>query len=164
MKKRKWKRFLAGFVQHLVAAGILLAVAGLLLNSYIEVESIDGSRVYKIFPADSGVEFEESSVYHDLFRNAVSDITQLVMIKDQLETDGVFSPAKKIDVTEYARKTGVDNGCLVTAVYELDDLIKWGKYGIEYTNRIMSMTDFINYFGQVIFRKFYAGRVWSAVL
>ncbi len=151
MKKRKWKRFLAGFVQHLVAAGILLAVAGLLLNSYIEVESIDGPRVYKIFPADSGVEFEESSVYHDLFRNAVSDITQLVMIKDQLETDGVFSPAKKIDVTEYARKTGVDNGCLVTAVYELDDLIKWGKYGIEYTNRIMSMTEFINYFGQVIF-------------
>ena len=78
MKKRKWKRFLAGFVQHLVAAGILLAVAGLLLNSYIEVESIDGPQVYKIFPADSGVEFEESAVYHDLFRNAVSDRKSVV--------------------------------------------------------------------------------------
>lgn len=156
MKKRKWKRVLAGLAQHLVAAGILLAVAGLLLNSYIEVESIDGPQVYKIFPADGGVEFEESSVYHELFRNAVSDITQLVMIKDQLETDGVFSPAKKIDVTEYARKTGVDNGCLVTAVYELDDLIKWGKYGIEYTNRIMSMTEFVNFFGEVIYPENFA--------
>lgn len=151
MKKPRLRRIIMGLAQHLLAAGILLAMAGLLLNSYIEVESIDGTRIYKIFPIDSGVEFEESEVCHDLFRNAVSDITQLVAIKKQLETDGVFDPSKQIDTTAYAGQIGADEGCPVSAVYELDDLIKWGKYGVEYTNRIMSISDFVNYFGYVLY-------------
>lgn len=151
MKKPTLKRSIIGLAQHLLAAGILLAVAGILLNSYIEVDSIDGTRVYKVFPVDGGQEFEESEVYHDLFRNAVSDITQLVVIKGQLETDNVFDQSKSIDVTEYAQKIGADNGCSITAVYELDDLIKWGKYGVEYTNRIMSISEFVNYFGYAVY-------------
>lgn len=151
MKKLTLKRVLLGLVQHLLAAGAMLAVAGLLLNSYIEVESIDGTQVYKVFPVDGKQEFEESDVYHDLFRNAVSDITQLVVIKEQLETNDVFDPKKQIDTTKYAEKIGADKGCSVSAVYELDDLIKWGKYGIEYTNRIMSISEFVNYFGYVIY-------------
>lgn len=150
MKKPTLKRIGIGLFQHILAAVIAISVAGLLLNSYIEVDSIDGTQVYQIFPLKTDQEFEESAVFHDLFRNAVSDITQLVMIKGQLETDGVFDPLKKIDVTEYAENTGESNECPLTAVYELDDLIKWGKYGIEYTNRIMSMSEFVNYFGNVL--------------
>ena len=150
MKKNTLKRIGIELLQHFLAAIILLAVAGILLNSYIEVESIDGPQVYEIYPFATDHEFEESEVFHDLFRNAVSDITQLVMLKDELETDGVFDPSQIIDVTEYAAKTGVDNECALTVVYELDDLIKWGKYGVEYTNRVMSMSEFVNYFGDVI--------------
>lgn len=129
----------------------MVAVAGLLLNSYIAVESIDGAQVYKIFSMDMSREFEESEVYHDLFRSAVSDITQLVVIKEQLETNEAFDAAKKIDVTEYAGKLGKDAGCSITAVYELDELIRWGKYGVSYTISSMSMTEFIDYFGYVLF-------------
>ena len=128
-----------------------MAVAGILLNSYITVNSIDGSKAYRIFPIASDQEFEESEIYHDLFRNAVSDITQLVVVKEQMETDDVFDPYKKIDVTEYARKIGVDQECEVSVVYELDDIIKWGKYGVEHTNRMMSMSEFVNYFGYCIY-------------
>ncbi len=149
-KKAKLKRIGIQLLHHFLAAVILLAIAGVMLNSYVEVESIDGRQVYQIFPFGTSREFEESEVFHDLFRNAVSDITQLVMLKGQLETDGVFDPAKRIDVTEYAAKTGEDNQCPLTVVYELDDLIKWGKYGVEYTNRVMSMSEFVNYFGNVI--------------
>jgi len=150
MKKPTLKRLGIGLLQHILAAVIMFAVAGLLLNSYVEVESINGTQAYPIFPFETNQEFEESEVFHDLFRNAVSDITQLVMIKGQLETNGAFDPSKKIDVTKYALNTGTDNDCPLTAVYELDDLIKWGKYGIEYTNRIMSMSEFVNYFGNVL--------------
>ncbi|MCM1027090.1 MAG: HAMP domain-containing histidine kinase [Roseburia sp.] len=156
MRKPNWKRFLICLAQHLLAAGILLAAAGLLLNSSVEVESIDGAQMYRIFPADRGLEFEESEIYHDLFRNAVSDITQLVVVKRQLETDGAFDAAKNIDITGYAREIGTDQGCAVSAVYELDDLIKWGKYGLEYTSRIMNISDFVNYFGDVIFPENFA--------
>ncbi len=151
MKKTTLKRCCISLLQHFLAAVILTAVAGILLNSYVEVESINGTRIYKIFPFESDQEFEESEVFHDLFRSAVSDITQLVMIKGQLETEGFFDPSKKVDVTAYAAQVGEDNGCPLTAVYELDDLIKWGKYGVEYSDRIMGMTEFVNYFGNVIF-------------
>lgn len=151
MKKPTFKRLILGLVQHILAAGIMLAVAALLLNSYVAVNSIDGTKVYKIFPVDVGLEFEESDIYHDLFRNAVSDITQLVAIKGQLETNGVFDPSKQIDVTAYAGEIGADKGCSVSAVYELDNIIKWGRYGVEYTNRFLSMSDFVNYFGYCIY-------------
>ncbi len=155
MKKSTFKRLCLGLIQHILAAGILLAVAGLLLNSHVVVNSIDGERVYKIFPADMGVAFEDSEIYHDLFRSAVSDITRLVVIKKQLETDGVFDPSKKIDITACAMEIGVDKGCEITAVYELDNLIRWGKYGAEYTNRFLSMSDFVNYFGNCIYPENY---------
>lgn len=150
-KRSKVKRMGLELLQHILVVGILLAAAGLLLNSYVAVESINGTKIYRIFPINTQLEFEESEIYHDLFRNAVSDITQLVVIKEHLETDGIFDPYKKIDVTEYARQIGADQGCEVTAVYELDDLIKWGKYGISYGNRIMSLSEFVDYFGNCIF-------------
>lgn len=151
MKKSTLKRLGLNLLQHMLAAGIMTALAWILLNSSIAVESIDGTQVYRIFPLDSDLEFEESEIYHDLFRNAVSDITQLVVLRGQLETDGKFDPQKKIDVTEYAGKIGTDQGCTVSVVYELDDIIKWGKYGVEYTNRIMSISEFIHYFGNCMY-------------
>lgn len=151
MKKPRLKRILAGLVQHLVAAGILLAVAGILLNSYIEVDTIDGAKSYRIFPVDNKQEFEESEVYLALFRNAVRDITQLVAIKDLFETEGVLDPLKKIDATEYAEKIGKNQGCSVTAVYDLDDLIKWGKYGTRCPDHVMSISETVNYFGYIIY-------------
>ncbi len=156
MKKYRIKRFGFGVLQHVIAAFVFVMIAGLLLNSYVEVESIDGKKVYKIFPLNTDVEFEESEIFRDLYRNAVSDITQLVAIKNQVETEGVFDPSKKINVTEYAIKTDVDKGCNTTAIYELEDMIKWGKYGVEYTDRIMSMSEFVNYFGYCIYPENFA--------
>lgn len=155
MKKPRLKRILAGLVQHLVAAGILLAVAGILLNSYIEVDTIDGTKSYRIFPVNNRQEFEESEVYLALFRGAVHDIAQLVAIKDLFETDGVLDLLKEIDVTEYADKIGADQECSVSAIYNLDDLIKWGKYGVECPNQIMSISEFVNYFGYIIYPENY---------
>lgn len=155
MKKPRLKRILAGLVQHLVAAGILLAVAGILLNSYIEVDTIDGAKSYRIFPVNNRQEFEESEVYLGLFRGAVRDITQLVAIKDLFETDGVLDLSKEIDVTEYADKIGVDQECSVSAVYNLEDLIKWGKYGVESPDHIMSISEFVNYFGYIAYPENY---------
>lgn len=151
MKRSSLKRLGIGLLQHILAAGVMIFVAMILLNSYITVNSIDGTKVYRIFPIDANQEFEESDIYHDLFRNAVSDITQLVVVKEQMETNDVFDPYKKIDVTEYARQIGVDQDCAVSVVYELDDIIKWGKYGVEHTNRMLSMSEFVNYFGYCIY-------------
>lgn len=147
MKRPTWKRLCLSLAQHLIAAAALIIVAELLLNSYFSVETVEGPKTYKIFPADTGREFEESELYHDLFQNAVSDILRLVVIREQLETRGSLDFSKKIDVTRYAAQIGVDKGCAVTVEYELDDIIKWGKSGVDYTNRVMSLQEFVNYYG-----------------
>lgn len=151
MKKPTLKRIAIGMLQHMLAAVLMVGVAGLLLNSYVAVESINGTEVYRIFTVDTGQEFEDSEIYNDLFRNAVSDITQLVVIKGRLETNDVFDSAKHIDTTAYASQLGMDRGCAVTAVYELDNLIKWGKRGVDYNDRTMSMSEFVKYFGYCIY-------------
>lgn len=156
MRKPKRKRFFMTAVQQLVAAVIFMAIATLILNSNIKVESIDGTRVYKILPTKNGEEFENSEVYQDLFRNTVSDIIQYASIRELLETEGAFDPSKEISVTEYATRIGADKGCGITATYQLDDLIKWGKYGVGYQKRLMRMSEFINFFGYCIFPENFA--------
>lgn len=151
MKRPTLKRLCLSLIQHLIAAAALLIVAGLLLNSYFTAETLEGPKTYKIFPADTGVEFEESDLYHDLFLNAVSDILRLVIIKERLETDGKLDFSKKIDVTSYAQRIGADKGCAATVEYELDDIIKWGKSGVDYTTRVMSLPEFVNYYGNCLY-------------
>jgi hypothetical protein len=136
-------------VQQTAALLLMVAIAAILFNSYLAVDTADGTKVYELSPLDAETEFEDSVIFHDLFQSSVSDIIQLMVIKGQMETNGSFDPYKYIDITEFVSgKTGGAD-CPVTAVYELEDLIKWGKYGVEYTDRIMSMSDFVNYFGSV---------------
>ncbi|MCM1100569.1 MAG: HAMP domain-containing histidine kinase [Clostridium sp.] len=147
MKKHTLKRLLLGLLQHLLAMCIMLALATILFNSYLTVQTMDGLTTYALSPLNTEPEYEDSDLFREIFRTAVADITRLVVIKGQVETGGEFDSSKLIDVTEYAGRKGTGNNCPVTVVYELEDLIKWGKYGVEYTNRAMSMSEFVNYFG-----------------
>ena len=138
MRKPTLKRLALGLVQQTAALLLMVAIAAILFNSYLAVDTADGTKVYELSPLDAETEFEDSVIFHDLFQSSVSDIIQLMVIKGQMETNGSFDPYKYIDITEFVSgKTGGAD-CPVTAVYELEDLIKWGKYGAEYTDRIMS--------------------------
>ncbi len=156
MKKPTAKRLGLGMAQHIIAAGILLIMAAIVFNSYVVVESMDGAKTYMVNTYGDEKEFEESTLFRNIFESCVADITRLVVIKGQLETNGEFDPSKRIDVTEYANRKGTGNSCPITAVYQLDDLIKWGKSGIDYTNRPWSMSDFVNYYGDVTNPNHYA--------
>ncbi|MCM1113124.1 MAG: HAMP domain-containing histidine kinase [Muribaculum sp.] len=149
-EKHTVKRLALGLLQHLLAMCIMLALAMVLFHSYLTVQTMDGPTTYALAPLDTEPEFEDSDLFRDIFQTAVADVTRLVVIKGQLETDGEFDSSKLVDVTEYASRKGTGNDCPVTVVYELEDLIKWGKYGVDYTNRAMSMSDFVNYFGPAL--------------
>ncbi len=138
-------------LQHLIAMSAFIALAVLMLNAYVEVESMEGKKVYRIFPINTELSFEDSEIFHDLYNNAVSDITQLVVIKEQMETGDVFDPNKLVDITAYADKIGANKACRSTAVYQLGDIIKWGKNGVEYMEYTMSITEFVNYFGDCVY-------------
>ena len=130
MRKPTLKRLALGLVQQTAALLLMVAIAAILFNSYLAVDTADGTKVYELSPLDAETEFEDSVIFHDLFQSSVSDIIQLMVIKGQMETNGSFDPYKHIDITEFVSgKTGSAD-CPVTAVYELEDLIKWGKYGV----------------------------------
>lgn len=150
MKKPIGKRLGLCFIQHILAAVIMVLIAVIVFNSYVAVKSMDTTKTYRINFYEKQDVFEDSELFHNIFDTAVSDIIRLVVIKGQLETDGVFDGQKQIDVTEYASRKGNGNNCPITAVYQLDDLIKWGINGLEYNNRPWSLSDFVNYFGPVI--------------
>ena len=150
MKKTIGKRLGLCFIQHLLAAVIMVIIAVIVLNSYVAIKSMDETKTYRINFYEKQDVFEDSELFHNIFDTAVSDIIRLVVIKGQLETEGEFDGRKQIDVTEYASRKGNGNDCPITAVYQLDDLIKWGINGIEYNNRPWSLSDFVNYFGPII--------------
>lgn len=147
MKKPTLKRLCLGILQHLTAAGIMIAIAVILFNSYIGVTSMKESRTYWLDPLDTEPTFEDTDVYNSILNTSVSDVLQFVAIREQLETGGEFDSDKHINVTQYAGRESDGYNCDVTAIYTLEDLIKWGKNGVEYNIRAMSMSEFVNYFG-----------------
>lgn len=149
-KRETLKRIMLGVLQHFVAALVLLLLAGIIFNSFLTVNTTKGPKTYYLNPVSQKDEFEESEVFQDLFRTSVQDIIQLVIIREQMEKNGKPDLTGKIDVTAFQSRygtPGVDYGP-VTVSYELEDLIKWGRYGLEYRDRIMSLSDFVNYYSE----------------
>ena len=101
MRKPTLKRLALGLVQQTAALLLMVAIAAILFNSYLAVDTADGAKVYELSPLDAETEFEDSVIFHDLFQSSVSDIIQLMVIKGQMETNGSFDPYKYIDITEF---------------------------------------------------------------
>ena len=108
-----------------------------------------GQRSLFIGDVDRGnVEFEDSTVFSEVFKDTAYDITRMCVIKNQMETAGEFDPDKKIDISSFANRrdrsymnqnvSGAGSLSSDTSInkdgateYRLDDLIKWGNYGFD---------------------------------
>jgi len=144
------KRRLLGLLQHMLALIISILVAVIVMNSYIIVDNMYGERIkYNIAFMENSEAFEESDIFTEMFRNSINDITQFAVIQEQMETEGSFDGDKLIDVTQYVNRKNFKSKCPVTAVYSLEDLIKWGRYGVEMekSRRFSSKTEFLFHLG-----------------
>ena len=65
---------------------------------------------YYISPFSRTAAFEDSDVFNDMVYDNLDDIVRYVVIRSQLETDGVFDKTKQIDI-EHIRKLNDDTGC-----------------------------------------------------
>jgi len=149
MKKKKTQRTLLGLLQHICGFVIAILVSLICLNSYVLVENMYGEKVgYDIMPLQAGEDFASSPAFNDMFRGSIEDITRLAVIMGQLETNGEFDGEKLISVTDYVNRKSLKSKCPTTAVYPLEELIKWGKYGVEFQEvRFEGKRSFLNYFG-----------------
>lgn len=148
-KSRVIRRLVLHTLQHLAAIGMAVMVGIIAVNSNIVVDNMYGDKIgYRVGLMDNAGKFEDSRIFTDVFRNAINDITRLAVIKGQLETNGHFEGSRIVDVTEFVNRISHKSECPVSATYHLDELIRWGKYGLELqTVTFQSKFDFIVYFG-----------------
>lgn len=140
----KVKRAACHILQHisLVLGIVLLATA--LLSAYVRYETVYGVQSSYVGSDDRQGAYKDSELFAQLLREQAITIIRYGAIREQLETDGVFDPDKVIDVTVFANRYEGVPGEYVTAEYRLEDLIRWGKSGIEYLATYEVDEDFLN--------------------
>lgn len=148
-KSRMIRRLVLHTLQHLAAIGMAVMVGIIAVNSNIVVDNMYGDQIsYRVGLMDNSGNFEDSRIFTNVFRNAINDITRLAVIKGQLETNGHFEGSRIVDATEFVNRVSHKSECPISASYHLDELIRWGKYGLELqTVTFQSKFDFIVYFG-----------------
>lgn len=128
------------FVQHTVLAAMVFSVIVLTVGTSLQVKTVGGTLSYRKYP-DPGMPFEESEVFNQIFGRAAADIIRFGVVSSQMETYGVFDGDKLVDVTAYNYRDSTLPERYVTAVYRLEDLIKWQNHGFSWSSRTMSGTE-----------------------
>ena len=149
-KSRRGLRAALRVVQHIALGGMALSMIVVMVGTTMQIQSANhswgGTVSYVSYTPDPGTPFEESRVFNQIFGHAAADIIRFGVVSSQLETDGVFDGGKIVDVTAYNyRNSGLPEK-YVTANYRLEDLLKWQKYGFEWTTETMTeaeATDFL---------------------
>lgn len=149
MEKSSSKRMIIGLIQHIFLALSIMLIIMMAQKSIIRIESKNGieSRFYELDLWGEEDYFEETQAFRDMFSDAVSDLTTLVVIKGQMETLGSYDGKRLVDITAFVNRKETVSNCPITAVYHLDDLIKWGKNGVDMKEYSMTKKEFVNFFG-----------------
>lgn len=131
--KKSFSNGLCHVIQH---AAFALAVAFAVLavfSSRVRITTMEGTTSYYLTGQMQQEDFADSDLFMDLFENQIYHIVRYGTIRSQLETNGKLDLKKEIDITAYAnRLKGVPADEYITASYYLEDLIRWGQYGIQY--------------------------------
>ena len=136
MKKKvlsnKKREFLL-FIERLLAVVLAVSMTFIFINSFFNISTSYGTTYhYAASPLDQERSFEEKEIFQALLSGNMEQITRFVVIRHQLETNGVYDESKKIEVTKYANRNNGNSENMPVAEYYLDDLITWGNYGFTY--------------------------------
>lgn len=82
---------------------------------------------YYISPFSKTAAFEDSDVFNDMVYDNLNDVVRYCVIRDQLETDGVFDETTEIDIEQYARHFEEIPVTDTSIRYRLGDLLQWGQ-------------------------------------
>lgn len=115
---------------------VTMAVSFVFMLASSVISPVEDSRVYSYTrtPIErQKTKFEDTALFTRILSDELADITRMCVIRNQMETDGVYNGNKVVDITAFANRDEViADETEVTAEYFLDDLIKWGNYGFDY--------------------------------
>lgn len=139
-KTRRSLRTFLRILQHAALATMVFSLIVTVVCGTVRFERLrsDGSFTDLIFSMNAGEYFEDSEFFNRILGYATADIIRYGVVCSQMETNGDFDGEKLVDVTAYNHRNEGLSGEYVTAVYKLEDLLKWQKYGFEYTAQEMT--------------------------
>lgn len=127
-----WAIWFLKLTQHVIMTVAMLCVVAMILTSSVYIE--DYGRRSWLEPSVENVEDRVQAHFVEDLYIRLRDVIRFATIRSQLETEGVFDPDKRINVSAYYnRKEG--NGVVLNenyfpnAVYRLEDLIRWQQAG-----------------------------------
>ena len=117
-------------------SAVTIAVGFVFMLASSVISPADNSRVYtynKTPIERSKTAFEDTTLFTEILTDELADITRMCVIRNQMETNGVYNGKKIVDISSFAnREEVIADDTAVTAQYYLDDLIKWGNYGFDF--------------------------------
>ena len=142
------KRELFLFMERFLAVVLAVSMTFIFINSFFNISTSYGTTYhYAVSPLDQERAFEEKEIFRALLSGNMEQITRFVVIRHQLETNGVYDEGKKIEVTKYANRNNGNSENMPEAEYYLDDLITWGNYGFTYKTVVGSWEELNALFG-----------------
>lgn len=130
------KRGLRGiilWVNRIAVVMMAVCLVLLYLSSVIEVKGDKNSYRYRRTPVErQRTDFEDSGLFTQILKDQTADITRMCVIRNQMETNGIYNGKKIVDISSFANRDDIMADDSVTASYFLDDLIKWGNYGFDF--------------------------------
>lgn len=122
------------WLNRIAAVTIAVSFVFMLASSVISLTDKNKTYTYYKTPIERGqTAFEDTVFFTQILKEELADITRMCVIRNQMETDGVYNGDKVIDITAFANRDElITDNSTVTAEYYLDDLIKWGNYGFDY--------------------------------
>lgn len=141
------KRFLFHILQQITAFTMALSIGFLTMYSYARYDvSSHASSSYQFGLFSREADFEDTEVFDEMLISSLHSIIRYNVAKSQLETDGKFDGSKLIDVAAFANRKN-KNDIVGKVNYTLEDLLKWGQYGVEYTLQDYTEEAFLALYG-----------------
>ena len=138
MKKKPLKentRKILLAVQHVLIVAAAVSILVVLTGSSVMLTGVDENYSYSMDVGEKEKSYEDSMLFNHIFGRGVTDVARMAAVRSQMETEGRFDGRKIIDVATFYYRYGDLPDKYVTAKYYLEDLIKWGQYGLEYEDR-----------------------------
>lgn len=126
-------RWIVLWANRIAAVMMTVCLVLLYVSSVIEVQGEKHTYRYQKTPIERrNTDFEDTQLFSSILQEQIADITRMCVIRNQMETNGVYNGKKIIDISSFANRDDVIADETVTACYFLDDLIKWGNYGFDF--------------------------------
>ncbi|MDR0963752.1 MAG: hypothetical protein LBM60_03955, partial [Clostridium sp.] len=152
MSHNSFRWMFLGALQHLMFGLLSALIAYVMFHMQVRIQY--EPNVYytvRVNFLTTDPSFEDSEAFSYWTENAINRIAEEIVLRDTFETNGLFDPAKPIDVTAFIKNRRIPNPDDISVTYHIRDLLAWAETGIRWEQVELPLREFLEYFDPQIF-------------